>query len=1005
MAGARGRALNKRGDRAAEAARARYVSELLERLAAGDDGRRSGWDTALQPGKVIGRFELLRELGRGGFGVVYEAKDRELGRRVAFKAVRARGGASGSSERLVREAEATARLSHPNIVTIHDVGRAEFGPYVVLELLEGETLASRLEQGALPLLEALRIGVEVTRGLAHAHARGVIHRDLAPGNVFLCDDGGVKVLDLGMAHAFGRRKLDGGTLPFMAPEQLAGAPEDERTDVFALGVLLYRMLADELPFAGREAGDRSRRPPALEVQEEPALGELVGRMLEPDPVRRPRDAGEVLTSLQRLDQELRRTTSAGGQPRVAVVARRRWPALLAIAGAVGACALAAWVVHHEWRVRWALEQALPRIEHLVEQNKYSAAFALAVEIERLVPDDPRLARIWPAVSRLVSVETVPDGADVYVKEYAAPDTAWRRLGRSPIVRARLPWATLRLRIEKKGFASFDGVPRLSTLSLFEPVRTRMQTASFRYELEPAGAVPPGMVYVQGGATRLELLGLEHLPPVQLGDFLIDRTEVTNREFKRFVDAGGYERRELWQHEFVKDGRTLPWAEGVAMLRDRTGRPGPATWESGDYPIGEDDLPVTGISWYEAAAYATFVGKSLPNVHQWSRAAGIWATPEVVPASNFSEKGLSPVAAHAGVGPFGTYDMAGNAKEWCWNAHGGDRYILGGAWNEPSYAFNTPDARSPFSRAANFGFRLVKEVDDETSRAALDPIPWYVRDFARERPVGPKVFDIFKRLYAYDRAPLEARVEAIDEASERWRKEKVSFAAAYGGERIPAYVFTPRRGAPPFQTVVFFPGVSAILQRSSEDLTLMRLVGPLVSSGRAVIYPLYKSMYERGDELKTAFTNTSASYRDHVLAWSKDLGRSIDYVSSRPDLDASRIAFYGVSTGAKVAPVLAAVEDRVKVAILVGGGFPPQVSLPEVDPFNFAPYVRQPVLMVNGRFDFLYPLDTSQEPLFRLLGTRAEDKRHAVFATGHVPPNDVLTKEALDWLDRYLGPTR
>jgi serine/threonine protein kinase len=121
---------------------------------------------------VVGRFELVRELGRGGFGVVWEAKDRQLGRSIAFKAVRAGGSSALREERTLREAEAAARLSHPNIVTLHDVGRAEQGPYLVFELLRGETLARRLPPGPVGAREAVRIATDVARGLAHAHARG-----------------------------------------------------------------------------------------------------------------------------------------------------------------------------------------------------------------------------------------------------------------------------------------------------------------------------------------------------------------------------------------------------------------------------------------------------------------------------------------------------------------------------------------------------------------------------------------------------------------------------------------------------------------------------------------------------------------------------------------------------------------------------------------------------------------------------------------------------------------
>ncbi len=297
-----------------EGVRAGALSALIAELVRSPDGERGeGWRNALKPGAVIGRFELVREVGRGGFGVVYEARDRELGRLVAFKAIWTGESPEVREERLLREAEVAARLSHPNIVTLFDVGRSEHGPYLVMELLRGWTLAHRLSQGRLPLRETLRIALELAKGLAHAHGQGVIHRDLTPGNVFLCEDGQVKVLDLGLAHAFGRRKLDGGTPSYMAPEQRSGAPEDERTDVFAMGVMLFEMLAGERPFPeeGERPGRGARGAPELETPEEPALGQLIGRMLSRDPVKRPRDAGEVLATLALLSKELERTPPAG----------------------------------------------------------------------------------------------------------------------------------------------------------------------------------------------------------------------------------------------------------------------------------------------------------------------------------------------------------------------------------------------------------------------------------------------------------------------------------------------------------------------------------------------------------------------------------------------------------------------------------------------------------------------------------------------------------------------
>jgi len=310
------------------------LSTLLAELARepqadlGDD-----WDRWLHPGATIGRFELVRELGRGGFGIVWEARDSELRRCVAFKAVRAGERTALKQEALAHEAEAIARLAHPNLVTLYDVGRSQHGPYLVLELLRGQTLAARLEQEPLSVRESLQLAAEISRGLAHAHEAGVVHRDLKPANVMLTDDGRVKVLDFGLAHAFGRKRILGGTPAFMAPEQWMDAPEDERTDIFALGVILYRSLSGQLPFDGSGSDFTA---PRLEVEAAPELGELVERMLSRDPVYRPRDGAAVLAELERLSPQL--LPSAEQLTPTVRVRRTSWPRTIAL---LAACAVLA----------------------------------------------------------------------------------------------------------------------------------------------------------------------------------------------------------------------------------------------------------------------------------------------------------------------------------------------------------------------------------------------------------------------------------------------------------------------------------------------------------------------------------------------------------------------------------------------------------------------------------------------------------------------------------------
>ena len=296
------------------------LTALLQEVAASPE-KREEEPLSLPPGTVIGRFEIIRELGRGGFGVVYEAKDRDLGRQVAVKFVRP-GRITEEEGKVSREAEAIARLAHPNLITLHEVGRSEHGPFLVFELLRGKTLDLRIEEGPLPVREAVHIATEVARGLAHAHAEGVIHRDLKPANVFVTNKGQVKVLDFGMAHAFGRRRLSGGTPAYMAPEQWEDDPEDERTDVFALGVMLHRMLTGEYPFPEGK-GKWSAEPATLrklDVPGAPELADLVEKMLDRTPKGRPRDGAAVLAALTPIEDRLRAKPADGTPP---VHAKRR----------------------------------------------------------------------------------------------------------------------------------------------------------------------------------------------------------------------------------------------------------------------------------------------------------------------------------------------------------------------------------------------------------------------------------------------------------------------------------------------------------------------------------------------------------------------------------------------------------------------------------------------------------------------------------------------------------
>jgi dienelactone hydrolase len=211
--------------------------------------------------------------------------------------------------------------------------------------------------------------------------------------------------------------------------------------------------------------------------------------------------------------------------------------------------------------------------------------------------------------------------------------------------------------------------------------------------------------------------------------------------------------------------------------------------------------------------------------------------------------------------------------------------------------------------------------------------------------------------------------------------------------------------PPLQAVLYFPGSGVIQSRTLPSARYTQQIDFLVKSGRAVIFPMLKGTLERGDDLTSDYPDISTSYRDHVIAWSKDVGRSLDYLETRPEIARSKFAYYGTSWGGAMGPIMTAVEPRFKANVWMVPGFYLQKAPPEVDQFNFAPRVKIPTLMLNGRYDFLYPIDDAQVPLFRLLGAPADQKRRVVYETGHNIPRNELIKEAVDWLDHYLGPVQ
>ena len=944
---------------------------------------------------IVSHYRVEEEIGRGGMGVVYRAVDTRLGRAVAIKMLPADATTSPERHRrFVQEARSASALNHPAIVTIHEIDEHDGRTFIAMELVEGTPLDRLLAQRPLRLDEALDYAVQISSGLEVAHAAGIVHRDIKPANIMITRDGRAKMLDFGIAKLVERASDEAtltmadtrtgmivGTASYMSPEQAQGRPVTPRSDIFSFGAVLYEMLSGRRPFSadsdiGLLTAILRDPPPALRSVRPDvpaALAEIVDRCLVKDANVRYANGAELHAAL---------TTTRAALSRPADVRTWRRAAVLVVAILLlAAAAFGGWQAVQSRRVREARLQTVPEIERLTVAGQPLHALRLARSAERVAPDAvARVRESWYPFN----LTTEPPDAEVSIRAYSDLDGPWEVLGRTPIRDHRLPFGFYRVRIVKDGYLPLE----TSSAAMGRPRQT-MRLVS------PEGA-PASMVFVPGRPFRKGVA-----PEVRLPDFWIDKYEVTNKEYKTFVDAGGYRDPKYWKESFITgNGPPLTFTQAMSRFRDATGRPGPATWELESYPAAQADFPVGGISWFEAAAFAQYAGKSLPSLHHWYAAA---ATDElysdILRFSNFDGDAPTKAGERGGLSPFGTYDMAGNVKEWVANSVTGTslRYILGGGWNEPAYRFDEVDAQDPWLRTATFGVRLVKNVGPPDA-ALVAPIARVAADPASVVPVRPQELEIYKRFYAYDRTPLNARVENSDDSSEDWRKETVSFDAAYGRERIPAYLFLPKKGKPPYQTIVLFPSGYALARQSSAVLDL-RGFNYIIQSGRALLYPVYQGTFERRIEWRGA-----SAFRDVTVQQIKDFLRAVDYLATREEVDMQRLGYYSISMGAYLAPIPLSLEPRIKAAVLVSGGLRYNWP-PEIQPANFAPRVTIPVTLINGRDDFNAPA-AARERFMTLLGTPATHKQLVVLEGGHFP-HDIrgLVRHTLDWFDQHLGPVR
>jgi serine/threonine-protein kinase len=625
---------------------------------------------------IDGRYRIDNRIGAGGMGTVYRATRLLIGDEVAIKILHRDLADANSSERFRREAQAAARLKHPNAVSIYDFGISTDGlQYLVMELVEGESLRERLNHGPLDFATAAEVTSQVCAALDEAHRRQIIHRDIKPDNILLyanADDLRVKVLDFGIAKlrddTAGHLTQTGsvmGTPHYMSPEQCLGEELDPRADIYSVGIVLYEMLCGRVPFNSPVSTavvvqhvsqpppslrsinplvpevveevvlhaiqkDRSTRPPTAGALAQELIAALGGRQIIASDYKSPSQAGSPIILKREINEETveRRSTSSeqSDLPKTVYLAS---PALGVAAGRRTNGEHAA--------VTANVKRATPA--------KYIGAAAIGVSALALLT----IFVVWQRPGDVIKT----DGSTI---DIARPEPA-------------KPAATL---------------PDAVTTSERSPT--------------PAGMVPIiGTQFSMGHSEGDPDAKPAHTVTVK--SFYLDIYEVTCEDYKRFLD--------------------------------KTGRPAPTTWTNGTYPPGTAKHPVTGITWDDAAAYAKSSGKRLPSEAEWEFAArgprGLlypWGNTWRAGCANAGKegKGLVNVGSYDCDSPFGVQDLIGNAWEWTasdWQpypggtlatpASGGEKVIRGGSWESgPNYVTTT--YRSSYKGVGQkTGFRCARDM--------------------------------------------------------------------------------------------------------------------------------------------------------------------------------------------------------------------------------------------------------------------------------------------------------
>tara|TARA_B110000285_G_scaffold183047_1_gene207047 strand:- start:1512 stop:3761 length:2250 start_codon:yes stop_codon:yes gene_type:complete len=641
-----------------------------------------------------------------------------------------------------------------------------------------------------------------------------------------------------------------------------------------------------------------------------------------------------------------------------------------------------------------LTELLPKISIAYDNNNINYVFKKSKELLAEYPENQILKSFFIKSSWKINVDSDIDKTDVYVK-YGG-DSIWNYIGKTPIDSLRVPglgyWDDFNLKLinGKTEYIGSKGEYGFFNISLIEKL-------------------PDGFVLKKSKEdVFMNMPGVYFGSNIKIDAFGVSKKEVSNYEFKTFIESGGYENPDYWDFPIIINGHEYSFDEAKSLFTDRYGKSGPKNWSYGEYPDGEGEFPVNGVSWFEARAYAKYKSLDLPNIYQWLDAALLSGFTSKLPElknSNYNSTKLKNVkfqSANLNLLP----NIAGNVREWVINPHGSDRRsILGGAFNANEYTFNSFYSLNPLDRSVQNGFRLVKNFDNENEENNNFNIRHIERNFDDEIGVSDEVFEVYKSQFDYPKAPLKVKTSELKSPNPNYSIEKFEMDTPYNSdEKLYGFIISSKEFKNKSVPIIEFPTAGAIFSdKFIIDENLLKERKYILDEGYSLIIPVYYNNYDREKPLKDWWPNESEEYKNAIIKIGKDFKRVIDYLETREDLEIKKLSYLGYSWGSVTSNILLAIDERVKSAAIFIGGLMLQKSRKEIEAHIYLRRIKIPILHIVGKLDGIFEYEDSFLPWNKLIGTPEEDKFIiAVDNAGHGDgiSKNIIINNHLELLKKY-----